>query len=414
MRSLFRKEVADAQADRFFGEIQLDQPVTALAWLRVFFVLAALFGGFLWMADYSRKEKFVGYLTPRAGLINVHLDQPGSITEVFVQDGAHVTAGQPLVSVGSDNSLESRSDVSRYLIHSLEMQLQNLGQQLQVAKSASANKQKSLTANAAFIKSQIEFEHRRQASHAKRLKHSEERFQKVKGLGDRAPLSADGISRLNDEYLSEKLMADQISQTILSLQRSLGDIEYQVEQSRIDSLNLENSLESQIAQITQQVMLQKVQMKSIVTAPVEGRITSLQAVVGGKFSAQQLLLAILPEDSELEAEIFVPSRSIGFLKVGQVVDLRYDAFPHEKYGSHSGRLTMISRTVMHPSQILDPIMVNEPVYKAKVKLHQSFMTADGVRYDLQAGMNVQADISLDRRPLIEWIFRPIVDVVRRL
>jgi hypothetical protein len=42
------------------------------------------------------------------------------------------------------------------------------------------------------------------------------------------------------------------------------------------------------------------------------------------------------------------------------------------------------------------------------------MAADGSAFELQAGMNLQADIALDKRPLIEWIFRPVADVVRRL
>jgi membrane fusion protein len=414
MSGLFRKEVTDAQADRFFGEVQIEQPGSAIAWLRGFLILTVLFVIFLCVTDYSRKERFAGYLTPEAGLINIHLDQPGTVTEVFVQDGKQVTRGQPLVSVGTDNSFESRSDVNRYAIESHELQLRNLRSQVEVSKEAFRNKQQSLTANIAFIKSQIGFERKRQESHAKRLKHAEDRYLSIKKLGDQAPLSADAISRLNDDFLSEKLMADQISQTILSLERSLGDINFQIEGSRIEALNQENALNGQIAQLTQQIMMQKVQMKSIVTAPIEGKITSMQAVVGGNFTPQQLVLAILPKDSELEAEIFIPSRSIGFLKVGQVVDIRYDAFPHEKYGSHSGRVTTISRTILLPSQIVDPIMVNEPVYKAKVRLNQKFMAADGGTYELQAGMHLQADVALDKRPLIEWIFRPITDVVRRL
>jgi membrane fusion protein len=411
---LFRKEVAAAQADRIFGEVQIDQPVSAQAWLRGFFVLTALFVVFLCVSHYSRKERFLGYLTPEAGLINIHLEQPGTVTEVFVRDGQYVKRGEPLVAVGSDNSLESRSDVNQFLIQSLELQQQNLRQQLEVAREASANKQRSLAANIAFIKSQIAFEKRRQESHAKRLKHAEDRFLAVKNLGDRAPLSADAISRLNDEYLSEKLMADQISQTILSLEKSQEDTRYQVEQSRIEGLDQENTISSQIAQLTQQLLVQKVQLKSIVTAPIDGKVTSLQAAVGGMFTSQQTVLTLLPKDSSLVAEIFIPSRAIGFLQVGQEVDIRYDAFPHEKYGSSSGRLLTISRTVLLPSQIVDPVMVNEPVYKATIRLDNAFMAADGAQFDLQAGMNLQADIALDRRPLIEWIFRPIVDVIRRL
>jgi hypothetical protein len=44
----------------------------------------------------------------------------------------------------------------------------------------------------------------------------------------------------------------------------------------------------------------------------------------------------------LQAEIYIPSRAIGFVKPGQEVRLLYDAFPYQRFGAYRGRVVAAS------------------------------------------------------------------------
>lgn len=131
------------------------------------------------------------------------------------------------------------------------------------------------------------------------------------------------------------------------------------------------------------------------------------AKLGQKIDLNAPLLTLLPENSILEAELFLPSRSIGFAEIGQEVLMRYDAFPYQRYGLAKGTIKEISQTVINPQDIHISIGLNEPVYRVKVDLAKQFIFANGKPIFLQPGMKLSADILLENRSLFEWLLEPI-------
>ena len=55
----------------------------------------------------------------------------------------------------------------------------------------------------------------------------------------------------------------------------------------------------------------------------------------------------------------------------------------------------------------------EPLYRVKVALEAQTVAAYGRAEPLQAGMQVEADVLLDRRRLIEWVFEPVFSLAGR-
>jgi membrane fusion protein len=55
----------------------------------------------------------------------------------------------------------------------------------------------------------------------------------------------------------------------------------------------------------------------------------------------------------------------------------------------------------------------EPLYRIKARLDTQAIAAYGRLEPLQPGMQVEADILLDRRRLIEWIFEPLLGLAGR-
>jgi membrane fusion protein len=124
----------------------------------------------------------------------------------------------------------------------------------------------------------------------------------------------------------------------------------------------------------------------------------------------------LPEDAKLEAHLFAPSRSIGFVRSGQPVLLRYPAFPSQKFGSQHAHVVAVSRNALTAGDLgfTPPEGGREALYRIRASLDSQQILAYGKPEALQAGMLVEADILLDRRRLIEWIFDPLLSLTGRL
>jgi membrane fusion protein len=110
----------------------------------------------------------------------------------------------------------------------------------------------------------------------------------------------------------------------------------------------------------------------------------------------------------LEAELFVPTRAIGFVQPGQKVRILYDAFPYQSFGTYGGRIIRISQTILKDSDISVPVTLQEPAYKVTVALDRPDIDAYGQKMPLQADMLLRADIILARRSLMSWLTDPLL------
>jgi membrane fusion protein len=133
-------------------------------------------------------------------------------------------------------------------------------------------------------------------------------------------------------------------------------------------------------------------------------------------SAGQSLLSILPAGSALQAQLLVPSRAIGFIDPGSRVVLRYEAFPYQKFGQQYGRVTDVSRSALNSSEVATLIgqQSQQPLYRVQVKLDKQFVLAYGHKEPVKPGMALQADILMDRRSLLEWVFEPLYGMAHHL
>ena len=156
------------------------------------------------------------------------------------------------------------------------------------------------------------------------------------------------------------------------------------------------------------------QRSYVVTAPADGIATALLAERGYAAQPDQPLVSLLPVETHLEAQLLVPSQSIGFLAAGQTVYVRHEAFPYQRFGSYRGSVTEISRTLLLPGETTLPVKLEEPVYRVTVMLDSQTVKAYGQDFPLQAGMLLEADVWLERRKLYQWLLDPLYSVVGRV
>jgi membrane fusion protein len=105
---------------------------------------------------------------------------------------------------------------------------------------------------------------------------------------------------------------------------------------------------------------------------------------------------------------------VGFVRPGQPVRLRFEAFAYQKYGHQPGHVLQVSRTPLAASEMAALALPatasgGEPMFRITVALDETAHTLP-----LAAGMRLQADVLLERRRLVEWLFEPLLGLQGRL
>ena len=178
-----------------------------------------------------------------------------------------------------------------------------------------------------------------------------------------------------------------------------------------------------MAQTVQEGIESQARAALVVTAQRRGRVSGLNIDVGQPVSPEKPLLSLVPDGAALEAHLFVPSKDMGFVRSGQQVALRYGAFPFQKFGHYRGVITEVSRTPLGAGELAYPLAAKfeasslvlalagpvpsaEPLFRIKVRLDRQTAQAYGQEQALQPGMQLEADVLLDRRTLLEWLLEP--------
>jgi len=163
-------------------------------------------------------------------------------------------------------------------------------------------------------------------------------------------------------------------------------------------------------------------------APVSGLVQKLDVTtVGQVVTPAQSLVTIVPDGMPLIIEATVTNEDIGYIKVGQPVEVKVDTFPFQKYGSLKGTLVSISpdaeeksaasrdtdtrsgASAANAAQKGSADNANSGyVYKVFVRTDRSQFRINGESRAVQSGMTVQADIVTDRRRVIEFFLSPVV------
>jgi membrane fusion protein len=130
------------------------------------------------------------------------------------------------------------------------------------------------------------------------------------------------------------------------------------------------------------------------------------------------VVSIVPDGAVLQAHLFAPSRAIGFIRPGDHVLLRYQAYPYQKFGHAQGLVASVSRTALSASDLSGTLAQassnGEPLYRITVTLARQTITAYGKPLALQAGILVDADILHEKRKLYEWVLEPLYSLTGKL
>jgi membrane fusion protein len=406
--SLFRQEVIEFQQhNRQWGRVVPLQPLSTR--IMVWCVTAAAVGViiFLFFAQYARKEVAAGYLAPVSGTARVFASQSGIISAVYVEQGDNVEKGQPLLAVATNQVASSGEDVNVAVLNSLQQQKQALTHKIVEEVNRTTSEQQRLTAQVhehesvlSQLDSQLVVQRQRIAILEKTVEAGAQL--RVKGL----------VSEVDQQHRKETLLEQQqtlisLNQKITERQGQLSEVRFNFEQLPFTQGDKVQALRNELSAAEQRIAEVNGRTAYIVRAPIAGRVSLLRASLGAAVDPKRLQLQILPNNSALQAQLFIPVRAIGFVEVGQDVRILFDAFPYQRFGTYHGRIVKVSQTVLLDSDVAGPIALKEPAYSATVALDRPDVTANGKKIPLQPDMSLRADIILEKRTLVDWIFSPL-------
>jgi len=133
------------------------------------------------------------------------------------------------------------------------------------------------------------------------------------------------------------------------------------------------TIDLQRAALDQEQAERDAQFNATLVAPISGVVGTVLVEAGQVVAAGTTLATLIPSDATLEAHLYTPSRSIGFIRDGQVVLLRYLAYPHQKFGSHRARVAAVSKNPEAPSS--NAVMITSASVRARSSQAGSARTA---------------------------------------
>lgn len=153
-------------------------------------------------------------------------------------------------------------------------------------------------------------------------------------------------------------------------------------------------------------------------SPVSGTVQQLIVhTVGGVVPAAEPLMRIVPAEEQMEVEVYLRNKDVGFVRVGQLAKVKIAAFDYTRYGTIPGRVVSVSRDALEGSAIpqddggqskRSSTEDTDSRYLIRVALQRSTMTVDGRVVPLLPGMAVTAEIKTGRRRVIDYFLSPLL------
>ncbi|MBU2977519.1 HlyD family efflux transporter periplasmic adaptor subunit [Alteromonas sp. C1M14] len=410
MSSFFRKEALAHQKHKLDGSVIIATPMSFHITLALIVCIVLTTGMYLFWAEYHRKEVVAGYLRPATGVSKVYATASGIVDEVYVKEGDVVEKGQPLARIRLDRQLGSGAGLNEAIINELLTQKHLLETNLHRRQALYQVHDEKLTAQIRNIKAQHQQALTQQDLLRERLRLSVEKHDDIQKLVERGFVGKHQLDTQQDTVLTIRQQLQDINTHILAVTDELNQFHYQHRQLPIEHQQSIADLQSELAGINQQISQADAQRSFDVVSNRGGAVTSLLVKDGMMAHANQPLMSILPEEAPLEAVLFVPTRAYGFVTKGQSTRIRYQAFPYQRFGIYEGQISAVAKSVLLPNETALPVSFNEPVYQVVVTLAQQNIMAYGVTVSLQSGMLLEADIMVDNRSLLEWLFEPIFSI----
>jgi hemolysin D len=411
-------------------EVQHSPPHPLARWLGIgiilFFSLAIAWGVFGKVDVVAMAE---GKIIPSARIKEIQPLEKGIVKEILVREGQSVKAGDALIVLDGTSSSAARDRLANELQAMQDMLLleqsflARLENTAEATRSAMPELQEKLleqqwqqyNARLAALRSQRE--HRiaeKQANSETIIKWQNtlpmisQRVNGLKQLAGKKLVAENQYLELEEIRISQQQDLAAARARDAQLVAAIAECEQQIAaltaQTHAETLARIADAGRQRNSLHQQLMQAKdYDDRQVLYAPVSGQVQDLTMhTVGGVVLEAQLLMRIVPDDSPLEVEAWLPNQDIGFVQENDRAIIKVHTFPFTRYGTINATVTRIS-----DDAIADNKDKNRLFFGMSLLLEKNSLPVDGREVRLAPGMQVTVEIMTGERRLVEYFLSPL-------
>ena len=411
-------------------EVQHSPPHPLARWLGIgiilFFSLAIAWGVFGKVDVVAMAE---GKIIPSARIKEIQPLEKGIVKEILVREGQSVKAGDALIVLDGTSSSAARDRLANELQAMQDMLLleqsflERLENTAEVTRSAMPELQEKLleqqwqqyNARLAALRSQRE--HRiaeKQANSETIIKWQttlpmiSQRVNGLKQLAGKKLVAENQYLELEEiritqqqELAAARARDAQLVAAIAECEQQIAALTAQTHAETLariaDAGRQRNSLHQQLKQA------KDLDDRQVLYAPVSGQVQDLTMhTVGGVVLEAQLLMRIVPGDSPLEVEAWLPNQDIGFVQENDRAIIKVHTFPFTRYGTINATVTRIS-----DDAVADNKDKNRLFFGMSLLLEKNTLPVDDREVRLAPGMQVTVEIMTGERRLVEYFLSPL-------
>lgn len=411
---LFRQEALQAAADTGFGKPVALYPISWIALACGLMAMVLLFAILLVNGSYTRKETVLGIVRTVGGDVKVVAPMPGTVSQLSTAEGQEVRKGDPLLTIATIRNGVDGRPADALSLASLEEEVSSLVTRLRALDAATGIEQRGRGSRLVALQSELRSAGFVERAGKQRLELAEAAYARILPVAEKGYVSSESMRKRQEEIIGLRQSIAEAEARQAHIVGQMGELEAVVEQSPYTLAQEKGRLLDQIARAKREQEGYLAQRGYVVKAPANGVVSALQATPGQAVDPARPLMTIAASGSGALAEVYVPSRAVGFLEPGQRVRVRYDAFPFQRFGTAEGRIKAVSASVLRPEEVQAAVPLDEPVYRVVVELERDSLRAYGRDYRIQSGFALTADIVLEERSFISWLLDPLLSLRGRV
>jgi membrane fusion protein len=418
---LFRKEVLAANHPRLHGEIVvrgswMTWGLTSLIVVCMICILALVVFG-----QYTRRVVVSGYLIPVGGVVRIYSAQAGRATKIHVAEGDVVAAGQALVTVLDERPDSTGGDARARSAKQIQDRKDNFESVIKQQGQLFDQTDRGLTLRIAALDQEMAQLLVEQKTQFSRVGYAKSALKRNIDLAEQNYVSDAVVQEKQEAVADQEAKLQALLRTHSGLRRELEALLSEKAELPMRKLTQIAELKRNVNQAQQDLIDLGSKKEILVTSPQAGVISGLSVKPSQLVSLDRSMMVLLPQNKanlskvdELEGHLYAQSKDVGFLRIGQDVMIRYGAYPYQKFGQYKATVVEVSRTPFLLTELpfpmaakTPPLVSDEPVYRLRVALDSQNAKAYGTPQALQSGMQMEADVMLDTRTVLEWVMEPI-------
>lgn len=384
-----------------------------LAYAATTLILAAT--GFAFWHEIELKQDVPGAIVSQSEIKIQNLQ--GLVREIYVQPGQQVEAGTPLFRIEKDISLSMTGQ------QQAAFEENTRARQLATAELEYSQRQQEIRSRLDGMDQSIGTQQQIRENARQEVLQHQELLAAAEGRLER-------LETAREYVLQERIdtARAEVLQQRIALSRSQAQEKQSIsELNRLQASRRELQTQLPGQDIARQKNIHEINARfererqsQVISAPRTGIVAFANLLPGQMLREEDIAMVLSTGEAQpLMAALRIPSRKRGFIKEGQLVRLKLDAFPYTRFGSYPARISHISTTTVAPpsapgaaaGEIPTPGS-SEGEYVAWAILPGNSFTAEGRQYEILPGMSATASIVVEERTIAEWILAPIYRMFR--